>query len=117
MLGLSAEKVTGRGAGLSDEKLALKKKIVERAVRINHPDAQDPLDILAKLGGFDIAAMILSSLLPGALAVGLALIWFLCFCLFSRKTFGGITGDITGFCIQMTEFWILLGTVIGGLIR
>jgi len=57
MLGLSAEKVTGRGAGLSDEKLALKKKIVERAVRINHPDAQDPLDILAKLGGFDIAAM------------------------------------------------------------
>jgi len=61
--------------------------------------------------------MILSSLLPGALAVGLALIWFLCFCLFSRKTFGGITGDITGFCIQMTEFWILLGTVIGGLIR
>jgi len=57
MLGLSASDVTGRGAGLSVKALAHKKNIVEQAIRVNAPYAADPLDILAKLGGFDIAAM------------------------------------------------------------
>jgi nicotinate-nucleotide--dimethylbenzimidazole phosphoribosyltransferase len=57
MLGIPVSDAAGRGAGLSDEGLALKREIIERAVRINAPDASDPVDILTKLGGFDIAGM------------------------------------------------------------
>ncbi len=52
-----AAEVTGRGAGLSDAGLARKIKVIEQAVRINRPDAGDPTDVLAKLGGFEIAGM------------------------------------------------------------
>lgn len=49
--------VTGRGAGLSDEGLKRKRDAIIRAIAVNAPDASDTLDVLAKLGGFDIAAM------------------------------------------------------------
>ncbi|UOO36778.1 nicotinate-nucleotide--dimethylbenzimidazole phosphoribosyltransferase [Oscillospiraceae bacterium CM] len=49
--------VTGRGAGLSDEALARKKAVIEKAVAVNNPDPFDALDVLSKLGGFDIAGM------------------------------------------------------------
>ena len=49
--------VTGRGAGLSDAGLERKIAAIERAVRINQPDTEDPVDVLAKLGGFEIAGM------------------------------------------------------------
>ena len=57
LLHLPVEAVTGRGAGLSDAGLARKQDAVRRALQINHPDADDALDVLAKLGGFDIAGM------------------------------------------------------------
>ena len=56
-LGLSPEEATGRGAGLSDAGLARKRNAVARALDINRPRADDPLDSLAKVGGFEIAAM------------------------------------------------------------
>jgi len=49
--------MTGRGAGLSDDGLIRKINAIERAFEVNKPDLDDPLDILAKLGGFDIAGM------------------------------------------------------------
>ena len=49
--------VTGRGVGLSDEGLKNKQRMIEAAIKINAPDKNDPLDVLHKLGGFDIAAM------------------------------------------------------------
>lgn len=49
--------VTGRGAGLDSEGLKRKISVVGRAVEINKPDKNDALDIIAKLGGFDIAGM------------------------------------------------------------
>ncbi len=49
--------VTGRGAGLSDEGLRRKIGAIHRAVEINVPDANDALDVLHKLGGFDIAGL------------------------------------------------------------
>lgn len=49
--------VTGRGAGLSSEGLGRKIEVIEEAIRVNRPDAEDPIDVLAKLGGFDIAGM------------------------------------------------------------
>ena len=55
--GLSANEVTGRGAGLSDAGLERKRAAIARALRVNDPTAQDPIDVLAKLGGFDIAGL------------------------------------------------------------
>lgn len=57
LLGLEPEEAVGRGAGLSDAGLARKRAAVERALKINRPDPDDPLDVLAKVGGFEIAAM------------------------------------------------------------
>ncbi|MBR2188887.1 MAG: nicotinate-nucleotide--dimethylbenzimidazole phosphoribosyltransferase [Eubacterium sp.] len=57
LLGRPVEEITGRGAGLSDEGLRHKREVLSRAVRDRNPDPSDPLDVLAKTGGFDIAAM------------------------------------------------------------
>lgn len=57
LLGLPAEAVTGRGAGLSDEGLRRKRCAIETALRLNTPDSSDPVDVLAKVGGLDLAAM------------------------------------------------------------
>ena len=57
LLGLSAETVTGRGAGLSDSGLARKREAVRCALQVNMPDASDPTDVLTKVGGLDLAAM------------------------------------------------------------
>ena len=57
LLGIAPEKVTGRGAGLSGEGLKRKVAAIERAIAVNGPDAGDPVDVLAKVGGYDIAAM------------------------------------------------------------
>ena len=51
LLGLPPEEVTGRGAGLSDAGLRRKIAAIRRAVEVNRPDADDPMDVLAKLGG------------------------------------------------------------------
>ena len=57
LLGLDPEEATGRGVGLSDEGLARKISAVKTAVRVNLPDKNDALDVLHKLGGFDIAGL------------------------------------------------------------
>ena len=57
LLKATPAQVTGRGAGLSTEGLRRKIAAVERAIAVNTPDPDDPLDILAKLGGFEIAGM------------------------------------------------------------
>lgn len=57
LLGLPVETVTGRGAGLSDEGLRRKCGAIRRAIEVNRPDPADALDVLSKLGGFDIAGM------------------------------------------------------------
>ncbi|MBR1830624.1 MAG: nicotinate-nucleotide--dimethylbenzimidazole phosphoribosyltransferase, partial [Atopobiaceae bacterium] len=49
--------LTARGAGLSDEGLRRKEEAIARALEINRPLADDPLDVLSKVGGFDIAGM------------------------------------------------------------
>lgn len=57
LLDMPVKEVTGRGAGLTAEGLEKKISVIENAVRINNPDRNNPFDILAKLGGFDIAGM------------------------------------------------------------
>ena len=57
LLGRQVEEVTGRGAGLSDEGLERKIAVIRRAIEVNAPDPRDPLDVLSKVGGLDIAGM------------------------------------------------------------
>lgn len=49
--------LAGRGAGLSDEGLQRKITAIEAAISINRPDRKDPIDILSKVGGFDLAML------------------------------------------------------------
>ena len=58
LLCCSPEDITGRGAGLSDAGLQRKKAAIQRALSINRPNADDALDVLAKVGGFEIAGMV-----------------------------------------------------------
>ena len=67
LLGQPVERMTGRGAGLSDEGLARKVDAICRGILCNEPDPEDTLDVLAKLGGFDIAGLC-GVFLGGALA-------------------------------------------------
>ncbi len=55
--GLSTDKTVGKGAGASEETYNLKKAIVSKAIEVNQPNLKDPIDVVAKLGGFDIAAL------------------------------------------------------------
>ena len=50
--------VTGRGTGIDDAQLAHKVAIIERAIALNKPNAADPLDVLAKVGGLEIAGLV-----------------------------------------------------------
>ena len=57
MLKEEPETVTGRGAGLSEKGLERKLQVIKEAIALHHPDNEDPLAVLAALGGFDIAGM------------------------------------------------------------
>ena len=57
LAGLDIDVVTGRGAGLTDAAFSRKKEVIRQAVALHRPDPEDPLDVLVKVGGLDIAAM------------------------------------------------------------
>ena len=57
LLGASVEEVTGRGGGITDDSFRKKKAAIRRAIEINRPDPGDAVDVLSKVGGFDLAAM------------------------------------------------------------
>jgi nicotinate-nucleotide--dimethylbenzimidazole phosphoribosyltransferase len=56
--GAPADLVTGRGTGVDEAGHARKVAVVRRALEVNTPDAGDGLDVLAKVGGFEIAGLI-----------------------------------------------------------
>ena len=58
MSGMDASMVTGRGAGLPDHLYGHKIEVVRKAVSVNHPDRNDPLDVLSCLGGYELAGMV-----------------------------------------------------------
>ena len=55
--GNPAEKITGRGEGLDDGQLSYKVKVVQKVLDVNKPDPRDPIDVLAKVGGFEIGGL------------------------------------------------------------
>jgi nicotinate-nucleotide--dimethylbenzimidazole phosphoribosyltransferase len=58
MTGAPVEHVTGRGTGIDEATHARKIDVIQRALAVNHPDPSDPLDVLAKVGGFEIAGLV-----------------------------------------------------------
>lgn len=61
-----ATEVTGRGTGIDDTRYARKIRVIEQALERHRPDSRDPLDVLAKIGGLEIAG--LAGLILGAVA-------------------------------------------------
>ena len=55
--GLPAGEVTGRGTGIDDETLRRKVDVIDKAINLNRPDSEDPIDVLAKVGGFEIGGI------------------------------------------------------------
>ena len=57
LTGLTVEQVTGRGGGITDAAFIHKKEVILTGLEKHRPDPKDPVDVLAKVGGFDLAAM------------------------------------------------------------
>lgn len=57
LLDADVDAVTGRGGGITDDSFRKKKQVIKDAIAINSPDKNDVIDVLSKVGGFDIAAM------------------------------------------------------------
>ena len=72
---LSGEKVedlTGRGTGIDDDALTRKVNVIRKGIEVNNPDPKDPIDVLAKVGGYEIGA--LAGLVLGAAAHGIPVV-------------------------------------------
>jgi nicotinate-nucleotide--dimethylbenzimidazole phosphoribosyltransferase len=70
--GRALAEVTGRGAGSDDEQVSRKIAVIERALSTNKPDPKQPLDVLAKVGGFEIGG--LAGVMLRAAAQGIAVV-------------------------------------------
>ncbi|MBI5574677.1 MAG: nicotinate-nucleotide--dimethylbenzimidazole phosphoribosyltransferase [Elusimicrobia bacterium] len=55
--GVDVEKVTGRGTGIDDKMLKNKIASIKKAIALNKPDKKDGIDILSKIGGFEIGGL------------------------------------------------------------
>jgi len=58
LTGCSVDRAAGKGAGLTEEQFKMKKQVIRNAYELHKPDAEDPIDVLSKLGGFDIAGLV-----------------------------------------------------------
>jgi nicotinate-nucleotide--dimethylbenzimidazole phosphoribosyltransferase len=72
LTGVAPTDTVGRGTGIDDTTLARKIAAIERGLDINRPDANDPLDVLAKVGGLEIGAM--TGMILGAAAFGVPMV-------------------------------------------
>ncbi|HCU08610.1 MAG TPA: nicotinate-nucleotide--dimethylbenzimidazole phosphoribosyltransferase [Clostridiales bacterium] len=57
LTGLSADEAVGKGGGLTDQGLDHKKEVIRTALALHKPDSDDPMDVLSKVGGLDIAGL------------------------------------------------------------
>ena len=57
MTGIPPEEMVGRGTGVDDQGLRIKQAAVAKGIEVNQPDPDDGLDVLAKVGGFEIGGI------------------------------------------------------------
>lgn len=55
--GMSVEEIVGRGTGVDDSGLSRKKEVLEKALALHRPKAREGLDLLSKVGGYEIAGI------------------------------------------------------------
>jgi nicotinate-nucleotide--dimethylbenzimidazole phosphoribosyltransferase len=55
--GRSAADVTGRGTGIDEKQMLHKIEVINHALEVNHPDSNDAVDVLSKVGGFEIGGL------------------------------------------------------------
>lgn len=72
MTGVEPNRVVGLGANLPSDKRQHKVDVVAKAIKMNRPDSTDPIDVLAKVGGYDLAGM--TGLIIGAAAAGIPVV-------------------------------------------
>lgn len=72
LTGCDAHEVVGIGANLPAERLQHKEAVVRRAIEVNQPDPADAIDVLAKVGGYDLVGM--TGVILGAGACGLPVV-------------------------------------------
>ncbi|GAI47448.1 unnamed protein product, partial [marine sediment metagenome] len=58
MTGKPVAEVTGRGTGIADRQLEHKVEVIEKALAVNRPDPEQPLGVLARVGGFEIGGLV-----------------------------------------------------------
>ena len=75
--GAAVESVTGRGTGVDDDGWRRKVDVVRRALAVNRPDPRDGIDVLAKVGGFEIGGLVGVILAGAARRVPVALDGFI----------------------------------------
>jgi nicotinate-nucleotide--dimethylbenzimidazole phosphoribosyltransferase len=57
LLEIDIDDLVGKGVGLTEEQFENKKKVLKKALEINKPNKEDVIDVLSKVGGFDIAGL------------------------------------------------------------
>ncbi|OGR30758.1 MAG: nicotinate-nucleotide--dimethylbenzimidazole phosphoribosyltransferase [Desulfuromonadales bacterium GWD2_61_12] len=72
LTGLTVKQVTHRGTGIDDATLAHKIEVIESGIALNKPDKEDPVDVLAKVGGFEIGGI--AGLILGCAAAGIPVV-------------------------------------------
>ncbi len=95
--GEPVEQVTGRGTGVDDARLEHKSRIVRASLALNRPDPRDPLDILGKVGGFEIGGLAGVMLGAAARRVPVVIDGFIS---------GAAALIATGLCPQLTQYLI-----------
>lgn len=70
--GRPVEVLTGRGTGIDDRAVLRKREAIRRAIEVNRPDPADPIGVLAKVGGLEIAGM--AGAVLGAAAAGIPVV-------------------------------------------
>lgn len=55
--GLEVEESVGKGSGITEEQFINKKNVIKKSIEINKPDKNDVIDVISKVGGFDIAGL------------------------------------------------------------
>lgn len=77
LTGVDPVEVTGGGTGIDAAAIARKADVIRRAIAVNRPDRSDALDVLAKLGGFEIAGLVGVILAAAARRIPVALDGFI----------------------------------------
>ena len=72
LTGAPVEDVTGRGTGVDDRTLAGKKETIAKAISVNNPDPEDAIDVLSKVGGFEIGGI--AGVILGAASKGVPVV-------------------------------------------